>query len=131
MSHSLTEPVGAISRRQLIKLMGIAGGGLTLGFHLQGKANTAAASASLNAYVQVLADNSVVIAAKNPEIGQGVKTSLPMIVAEELDVSWQQVQVIQASIDQALYGAQFAGGSRSVASNWGWLPTAAIPKLAR
>ncbi|WP_339672385.1 molybdopterin cofactor-binding domain-containing protein [Dasania marina] len=118
MSHSLTEPVGAISRRQLIKLMGIAGGGLTLGFHLQGKANTAAASASLNAYVQVLADNSVVIAAKNPEIGQGVKTSLPMIVAEELDVSWQQVQVIQASIDQALYGAQFAGGSRSVASNW-------------
>ncbi|WP_019530591.1 xanthine dehydrogenase family protein molybdopterin-binding subunit [Dasania marina] len=118
MSHSLTEPVGAISRRQLIKLMGVAGGGLTLGFHLQGKANTAAASTSLNAYVQVLVDNSVVIAAKNPEIGQGVKTSLPMIVAEELDVSWQQVRVIQASIDEAAYGPQFAGGSLSIATNW-------------
>ena len=104
------------SRREFIKLTGIAGGGLVLGLHLPGSAG--AGVSSLNAYVQIRPDNRVIIAAKNPEIGQGVKTSLPMIVAEELDVDWEQVEVIQSEINRDLYGGQFAGGSRSVASNW-------------
>jgi isoquinoline 1-oxidoreductase beta subunit len=104
------------SRREFLKLTGIAGGGLVLGFHLPAPAATS--KTSLNAYVQIRADNSIILAAKNPEIGQGVKTSLPMIVADELDVEWAQVQVIQSQINKELYGSQFAGGSRSISTNW-------------
>jgi isoquinoline 1-oxidoreductase beta subunit len=108
------------SRREFLKLTGITGGGLVIGFYLPAAnaASPAATSAALNAYVQIKADNSIIIAAKNPEVGQGVKTSLPMIVAEELDVDWAQVQVIQSAINKDMYGAQYAGGSRSIPDNW-------------
>ena len=72
---------------------------------------------SPNAYVRIHADG-IQLFAKNPEIGQGVKTSLPMIIAEELDANWEDVEVIQSRIDQAAYGAQFAGGSMSIPMNW-------------
>jgi len=104
------------SRREFIKLSGVVGGGLVVGFHLSGRAS--ADQARLNAYVQIRSDDTVIIAAKNPEIGQGVKTSLPMIVAEELDVEWGQVEVVQSIIDATQYGPQHAVGSRSIASNW-------------
>src|SRR5690606_18194251 len=73
---------------------------------------------SPNAYVQIASDGTVVLYAKNPDVGQGVKTSLPMIVAEELDADWARVRVEQSPISQALYGAQFAGGSMSVPMNY-------------
>ena len=71
-----------------------------------------------NPYVQIQPDGKIVLFAKNPDVGQGVKTSLPMIVAEELDADWQQVEVRQSVIDAALYGPQFAGGSLSIPMNY-------------
>lgn len=70
-----------------------------------------------NAFVGIDRNGRVTIVAKQPEIGQGVKTALPMIVAEELDVAWTSVEVVQAGLDAA-YGTQFAGASASVRDNY-------------
>jgi isoquinoline 1-oxidoreductase subunit beta len=114
------ETEGGINRRSFLKLTGLAGGGFALAFYVDGKgvalADTVGGFAP-NAYVHIAKDNTITIYAKNPEIGQGVKTSLPMIVAEELDADWATVKVQQSAIS-AVYGQQMAGGSRSVPSNW-------------
>ncbi len=105
-----TFPLSA-SRRDILRTGVASGGGLLLGFAVAGKGAAADAAAKLNTYVSIAPDGAVSIMAKNPEIGQGIKTSLPMIIAEELDVDWAQVKSIQAPSDPALYGRQFAGGS--------------------
>src|SRR5690606_26996554 len=119
---------GGLSRRGFIKLSGLLGGGLALGFTLNSPRARATGShtdaVELSAYVQVREDGTVVIQAKCPEIGQGVKTALPMIVAEELDAAWEDVEVIQSPIDESLYGRQIAGGSRSIPENWDLLRNA-------
>ena len=78
---------------------------------------SAEASGTLNAYVNINADGSVTIYGPNPEVGQGVNTSLPMIVAEELDANWEDVQCEPAPVQQQ-YGMQFAGGSLSIPMRW-------------
>jgi isoquinoline 1-oxidoreductase beta subunit len=112
-----------VSRRNFIKLAGFAGGGLVIGVSLGSSvrkafAQSAPAEFRANPYVQIKPDGTIVLFAKNPEVGQGVKTSLPMIVAEELDADWQQVRVEQSVIDAQLYGPQFAGGSTAIPMNW-------------
>jgi isoquinoline 1-oxidoreductase beta subunit len=65
----------------------------------------------LNAHIRINPDNSFIIGAQNPEVGQGIKTMLPMLIAEELDVDWAQVHVEQTRSDEKLYKGQIAGGS--------------------
>jgi isoquinoline 1-oxidoreductase beta subunit len=113
-----------LTRRGFIKLTGVAGGGFVLALSLGPAAQEAlaqsapAADASLNPYVQIRADGKVVLFAKNPDVGQGVKTSLPLIVAEELDADWSKVEVQQSIISAELYGLQLAGGSTSIPMNF-------------
>lgn len=109
-----------VNRRSFLKLVGIAGGGLTLAMSF-GPAAFAdgedAGMANFNAYVRVSPEGKIYIYASNPEIGQGVKTSMPMIIAEELDAAWDDVVIEQSPIGSQ-YGRQFAGGSLSIPMNW-------------
>jgi isoquinoline 1-oxidoreductase subunit beta len=112
------------SRRAFLKTGAAVGGGLLLHAVLPGLARAASAeseaqgAAMLNAFVSIARDGSVTIVAKNPEIGQGVKTMLPMLIAEELDVDWQDVRTAQADLDTEKYGRQVAGGSMATPLNW-------------
>lgn len=106
-----------LSRRKFFKTTGLAGGALMIGFHLTGCEEEPVIIKEFNAWLKIGSDNSIRIISKNPEIGQGVKTSMPMIIAEELGVDWERVIVEQAPYDQRL-GSQFAGGSSAIRSNW-------------
>ena len=112
-----------LNRRSFLKISGLAGGGMLVGLQLLSNKTDAAwadPEFSPNVFIKILPDNTITIFAKNPEIGQGVKTSLPMIVAEELEVDWKKIVVEQGHLDSR-FGAQFAGGSTAVKTNWAQL----------
>ncbi len=110
----------AVSRRSFLKLSGMAGGGLLLAFHVgdEAFANGGEKGFMPNAFVRIAPDGTIIIYSKGPEIGQGIKTSFPMIVAEELDADWSRVKVEQAAVNPAVFGRQSAGGSRSIPMAW-------------
>lgn len=115
-------PGGSVSldRRSFLRVSALAGGGLALdlGFSAKLFAAQPTGAAMLNVFVSIAPDGLVTIMSKNPEVGQGISTALPMLIAEELDADWDRVVVKQADADQAKYGMQFAGGSTSVPNNW-------------
>ncbi len=115
----MTLELTGASRRELLKAS-VVGGGLVLSFSIAAKSEAAetAGAQALNAYVRVAPNGIVTIMAKNPEIGQGVKTSLPMMIAEELDVAWENVRIEQADNDPKLFTRQFAGGSLATPMNF-------------
>jgi len=112
-----------MNRRHFLRIGAVAGGGLLVSsyfdlFGIRGAAAKDAATFAPNGHVRIDADGRITIMAQNPEIGQGVKTMLPMLVAEELDVAWEDVHVEQASLDTDLYTRQFAGGSTATPTHW-------------
>jgi isoquinoline 1-oxidoreductase beta subunit len=115
-----------MNRRHFLQLSALAGGGLALGLYERPLGGALAAAQqpprggglSPRAFLEIHADGTVTIQSKNPEIGQGVSTMLPMLIAEELDVEWAQVRVEQAGLDEHAFGPQFAGGSMSTPMNW-------------
>jgi isoquinoline 1-oxidoreductase beta subunit len=103
-------------RRDFVQVTATATGGLLV-LGVLPRAMHGLAGGTLGPFVEIGPDGGVTISSKNPEIGQGVKTSLPLIVAEELDVAWEQVRVVQADLDRR-FGDQFAGGSTAVSENF-------------
>jgi len=111
----------SLDRRSFLKVSALAGGGLMIGTQLEVFEDVfaqAGGDVTLNAFIRITPDNIVTIIAKNPEVGQGVKTSLPMLIAEELGVEWKNVRLEQADLDPTKYGPQNAGGSTSTPTNW-------------
>ncbi len=118
-----------IGRRAFIKNTGMASGGLVLGFSWLNscKPEQAAKIAAIempkewfdiNAYLKIGDNGIATILSPNPEFGQGVITSMPMIVAEELDIAWENVLVEQAPFNAELFGRQFTGGSQGIRRGW-------------
>src|SRR6266851_4543739 len=106
-----------LSRREFVAAGVAAGAGLVVGFYLPhgGRANKEAFSP--NAYLRITADNKITIVVARSEMGQGVRTALPMILAEELEADWKQIEIEQAGAS-TLYGDQTTGGSASVRTTW-------------
>jgi isoquinoline 1-oxidoreductase subunit beta len=111
-----------IGRRSFLQMSAVAGGGFLLGLYgrpwLRAQSPGGPPPLAPQAFIKIAPDGIVTIMARGPEIGQGVKTMLPMLVAEELDADWSKVRVEQAGLDEAKYGPQFAGGSMSTPLGW-------------
>ena len=111
-----------MGRRSFFKLAGGGAAGLVLGFYL-GDTAFAAEQADgkdqvMNAFIRIAPDNTITIYSKCPEIGQGIKTSFGVIIADELDADWNHVVMEQADINPKVYGSQGAGGSTSIPRAW-------------
>ncbi len=115
-----------VSRRDFLKTSAAAGGGLVIGFALPGASRLAEAAGAavvpISAYLRIATDGGITVVCGLSEMGQGVHTAIPMLIAEELDADWSRVQVVQAGVDQAfanpIFGMQATGGSTSVRGHW-------------
>lgn len=102
------------SRRDFLKIGSLAGGGLLLGVSFQCASKDKSQTFAPNVYLSISPDNTVTIIAHRSEMGQGIRTSLPMIVADEMGADWSQVKIVQAEGDESKYGNQNTDGSFSV-----------------
>ena len=117
----------SFGRRSFLKSSAVAGGGMMLGFSwlasCQSKTEEEVMAMpkewfEINSYLKIGDNGIVTILSPNPEFGQNVRTSMPMLIAEELDVDWKNVIVEQANYHPENYGFQFTGGSRGIMSRW-------------
>ncbi|WP_108866835.1 xanthine dehydrogenase family protein molybdopterin-binding subunit [Aquimarina aquimarini] len=117
----------SFNRRSFIKTSTLAGGGMLIGFNLFQACKPEVAPPidisqlnfnDFNAFIKIADNGMVTIFSPNPEIGQGVKTAMPMLIAEELDVSWDKVHVVQGALDTKNFTRQVAGGSQSLRHGW-------------
>lgn len=116
------------NRRDFLKIAATASGGLLLGFHFTGcespqmkvitDEELLSQAIPYNSFLSIAPDGHVVIFSPNPELGQNIKTSFPMIVAEELDADWSKVRVMQAFLDGEKYDRQVTGGSGAMPHSW-------------
>ena len=115
------------SRRAFMRTSTLAGGGMLIGFNLFQSCKPKVAPPidlsklnynDFNAFIKIAANGAVTIFSPNPEIGQGVKTAMPMLIAEELDVAWENVYVEQGILDTKNFTRQVAGGSQSIRHGW-------------
>ena len=115
------------SRRSFLRTSSLASGGVLIGFNFftacKDTVKMPVDIAKLNyndfnAFIKISKEGMVTLFSPNPEIGQGVKTSMPMIIAEELDVPWENVNVVQGVLDTQNYTRQVAGGSQSIRFGW-------------
>ena len=120
------------SRRNFLKITSLSGGGLLLGFSwfsAEAEIPTIVTTANFagelgfNSYLSIATDGSITIFSPNPELGQNIMTSFPMIVAEELDADWSKVKVIQAPLDPQKFDRQLTGGSGAIPHSWKRLRT--------
>jgi isoquinoline 1-oxidoreductase beta subunit len=119
----MQSPLKPLSRRSFLQITALTGGGLALGlfdspFVLAQGPQPARPDLSPRAFIHIAPDGTITLMARAPEIGQGVKTMLPMMIAEELDADWSLVRVQQADLDESLYGNQSSGGSTGTQSNY-------------
>lgn len=115
------------SRRNFLRTSALASGGLLIGFNFLTACKSDVVMPidveslnfnDFNAFIKISEEGYVTIFSPNPEIGQGVKTSMPMIIAEELDVAWKNVFVAQGALDTKNFQRQVAGGSQSIRFGW-------------
>ena len=128
--------INKTNRRDFLKITSLTGGGLLLGFNwFTAEAGTTAAipigianagsagPINFNSYLSIATDGTITIFSPNPELGQNIMTSFPMIVAEELDADWSKVKSMQAPFDTK-YDRQLTGGSGAIPHSWKRLRTA-------
>jgi isoquinoline 1-oxidoreductase subunit beta len=112
-----------VSRRSFLQVSAISSGALAIGLYTEsptaarGQTPKGPPPFDPKAFIKIAADGTVTLYSRNPEIGQGIKNMLPMMIAEELDIDWKQVKVEQADFG-AEYGLQTTGGSRAASNNW-------------
>src|SRR5579863_6053317 len=113
-----------IDRRSFLKVSAAGAGGVLIGLYMepealaQGRGGPPPPPPDPHTYIKIAPDGTVTIMAKNPEVGQGIKTMLPMLIAEELDADWKSVKIEQTDFDDKKYSGQIAGGSTVTPKNW-------------
>jgi CO/xanthine dehydrogenase Mo-binding subunit len=106
-----------LSRRDFVTAGVAAGAGLVIGFYLPRGEKSSKEYFSPNAYLRITPDNKITVVVARSEMGQGVRTALPMILAEELEADWKQIEIEQAGAS-TLFGDQTTGGSASIRTTW-------------